>query len=974
MRAVTAAALLSTALTITTITAGPASADDHVPTTTVTRAQWGYVDRATPTRAHLDPPGDAPVGARDAGHVGRSYFRFDLTAFRGAAILSAALSGAETQAADCARRAVEVWRTDALTARSSWLNPPRERELLATLGPVEGRCPAPVDADLTAAVTAAVQRGDDAITLGLRVPRAQESDRSYGRTTANDLKLVVSHNRPPATPTGHQVWPDRGCAATAPGPYLNPARLNDAQRLLFTATLSDPDPGDLVTAEFAHWPVTDPAARETLQWPADANGKVVAQANDWLFREDGTHAWSVRALDGTAASAETAPCYFTIDRTPPAPATVSSQVYPRGSAGGGYGVPGDFTFTAASDDVVAYEYRFKGVNEWTTVDTATPGGPVTVAHTPAYTGYSWVEVRTVDRAGNRPAYSDAYSFTVFENRPSVWSDLYSDQYANPNGGVGVPGRFDFSSYLTDVVSYTYRVDDGPETTVAADAQRKASVTYAPTHGGYNVLKVRSTSSAGTSSPEREHRFLVDTAPVVTQEGSAIVGSSADFALRPRQAGVVSYTYWFSRWNGPDTQPVTVPAAADGTGRFTWAPLTTDANSVNALRVRSTDAAGVVSETRYVSIYVDGAAPEVRIAGDSPARPATFSFTTRMAAPVEYEYWFDHAPSVKHTVPADPSGTTTVRHTIDRTGPLVLRVRVRNAAGTWSADGGANWWVHDNPGIASEDFPAWRDNAWREGSFTFTSNQRDATEFRYTVDGVTTSVPVGPDGTATARWTPAHAGDQYLQVVSRNAAGVESSYTSYQFRVFDNPAIASGDFPAGGYSPWREGSFTFTSNQPGATEFRYAIDGVTTSVPVGPDGTATVRWTPAHNGDQRVEVTTRTAAGLVSSPTAYRFQVHDRPSVASEEYPVGYHFVPVGTPGTFTFTPGRPGVVEYTYRFDLDYEPGEEHVVAAAADGTASITFAPPAYGDYVLRVTARTADGSTSSTAEHDFVVWEPWE
>ncbi|WP_157621465.1 hypothetical protein, partial [Saccharothrix sp. NRRL B-16348] len=747
MCAVTATALLSTALTIT---AAPASADDHVPTTTVTRAQWGYVDRATPTRAHLDPRGDAPVGARDGGHVGRSYFRFDLTAFDGATILSAALSGTETNAADCAHRAVQVWRTDALTSRSSWLNAPRERELLATLGPVEGRCPAPVDTDLTAAVAAAVQRGDDTVTLSLRVPREHEFDRSHGRAVANDLKLVVTHNRPPATPTGHQVWPDRGCAATAPGTYLNPVHLNDAQRVLFMATLSDPDPGDVLTAEFAHWPVADPAARETHQSPADANGKVVAQPNEWLFREDGTHAWTVRALDGTAASPETAPCYFTIDRTQPAPATVSSQVYPRGTAGGGYGVPGDFTITTASDDVVAYEYRLKGNGEWTTVTPAAPGGPVTISHTPEYTGYSFLEVRTVDRAGNRPQYNEAYSFTVFENRPFVWSDLYSDLYVNPGGGVGVPGRFDFSSNLTDVVSYTYRVDDGPETTVAADAQRKASVTYAPTHGGYNVLKVRSTSAAGTSSPEREHRFLVDTAPVVTQEGRTVVGSSADFALRPRQAGVVSYTYWFSRWNGPDTDPVTVPAAADGTGRFTWAPLTTDANSVNALRVRSTDAAGAVSETRHVSVHVDGAAPEIRIDGDSPARPATFTFTTRMVAPVEYEYWFDHAPSVRHTAPADPDGTTTVQHTSDRTGTLTLRARVRNAAGTWSADGGANWWVHDHPGVTSPDFRTWPDSAWREGSLTFTSNQLGATEFRYTVDGVTTAVPVGPDGTATIR--------------------------------------------------------------------------------------------------------------------------------------------------------------------------------------------------------------------------------
>ncbi|MEN7501776.1 MULTISPECIES: hypothetical protein [unclassified Saccharothrix] len=966
-------ALTSTSLAV--LTATPASADDYVPTTTVARAQWGYIDRAAPAHVRLNPAGDAPVGAGSGLHVTRSYFRFDLTAVDGASVLSAKLAGAETRAADCAVRAVQVWRTDELTSRSSWLRPPRERELLAAEGPVAGQCPAPIGTDVTAAITAAVQRGDDAITIGLRVPAEHEAAKPYGRAVANDLKLVVTHNRPPATPTGQQIYPDLGCATTAPGTYLNPARLNDAQRMLFSATVSDPDPGDVLSAEFAHWPVADPAAREVVQAPAGENGKVLTQANDWLFPVDGTHAWTVRALDGTAASAETAPCYFTIDRTSPEPPVVSSQVYPRGwKPGGGYGVPGDFTFDSPSEDVVAYEYRFQGSSDWTTVTPAAPGEPVTITYTPARTGYDYVSTRAVDRAGNRGVQYDTYSFEIFENRPFVWSDLYSDLYVNPNGGVGVPGRFDFSSNLTDVVSYTYRFDDGPETTVPADAARKASITHAPTHGGYNILKVRSTSSTGASSPEREHRFLVDTAPVITSEGRMVVGSTTRFLFTPRQANVASYTYWFSRYNGPDTEPVTVPAASDGTGGFTWAPLASDANSVNALRVRSTDTSGGVSETRYFSVYVDGAAPWIDISGNSPARPSTLTFTTSMASPVEYEYWFDHAPTVKYTVPAAPTGPTKVQHTIDRTGTLVLRARVRNAEGTWSAQGGANWWVHDSPDITSTDFPTWPDSPWREGAFTFRSNQPGATEFEYRIDDLVAVAPVGPDGTATVRWTPTHAGNQYLTVTSRTATGVVSSYSTYQFRVYDNPTITSTDFPAGAYSPWREGTFTFTSNHPGATEFLYtAADNTTTTVPVGPDGTATITWTPTRTGDQTLTVTTRTATGQVSATSTHWFTIFDVPSVTSEKYPEDYHTIPAGEPGDFTFATTRPGAISYTYRFDIDYQPGEEHTVTAGPDGRATITYAPPVYGDYVLHVTAHYADGTSSSTRQHNFVLWEPW-
>ncbi|CCH32254.1 hypothetical protein ABZ816_34165 [Actinosynnema sp. NPDC047251] len=959
--------LVGTALTF--FTATPASADDHVPTTTVTRAQWGYVDRATPLRVHLGHQGDAPIGAGDGWHVSRSYFRFDLTAFDGSTVLSAALSGRETQAANCAVRSLQVWRTDALTSRSSWLLPPRERELLATAGPVGGQCPAAIDTDLTAAITAAVQRGDDSITLELRVPRAHEPNRAYGRAAANDLKLVVSHNRAPATPTGHQIAPDRGCATTAPGTYLNPERLNDARRLLFTAQLGDPDPGDALTAEFAHWPVADPAARETLQRAAGADGKVVAQANDWALAADGTHAWTVRALDGTAASAETTPCYFTIDRTRPTSPTTSSPVYPRGSTpGGGYGVPGAFTFTTTSDDVVAYEYRFASDEQWSTAVPTAPGGPASITHTPVRTGSDYVTVNTVDRAGNRSQSDESYSFAVLENRPFVWSDLYSDQYVNPNGGVSVPGRFDFSSNLTSVASYTYRVDDGPETTVAADANRKASVVYAPTHSGHNTLKVRSTSADGVSSPEREHRFTVDNAPVVTREGTALVGSTVRFVLQPRQTDAVSYTYWFSRWNGPDSTPVTVPVAADGTGSFTWSPVDTDSNSVTALRVRSTNAAGAVSETRSVEIYVDGAAPRIEIAGDSLTRPATLTFTTGMVSPTEYEYWFDHVPSVKYTVPAT-AGVTTVQHTADRTGTLVLRARARNAAGTWTVAGSSSWWVHDNPGVTSTDFPYGQERPWGEGTLTFTANQPGAAEFQYTVDGSTTTVPAGPDGTATIRWTATQAGDQYLKVISRTAVGVESSPTPHQFRIVDNPGVTSADFPAGQSSPWREGALTFTAIRSGSTEFEYTVDGVTTTVPVGPDGTTTVRFTPTHLGDQSIVVTSRTAAGAVSAATTYRFQIFDQPSVQSDKYPEGFHGVPLGTPGMFTFT-GRPDVVEYTYRFDINRRRGTEYTVAAVG-GTASITYAPPSYGGYVLRVTARYANGSTSSIRTHNFTIIE---
>ncbi|HEX6356383.1 hypothetical protein [Actinophytocola sp.] len=254
----------------------------------------------------------------------------------------------------------------------------------------------------------------------------------------------------PGAPTNPHIDPAFGCATAAPGPAISPAGLNDAGTPVLRADITDPDQDEL-SARFVLWPVADPAQRHEMVWPV-SNGQTHAQVDITIVDASG-YAWQVRGEDGTNVGPWSDPCYFTVDRTAPPTPTVSSAVYPSGfTTGGGPGVPGSFTFTAnGSADVVAYEYRIypEGDGNWRSVPGDGPGGSAVVDYTPANSGYQWVSIRRGPRG--EPVLS---------------------------GGIGVPGVFDFQSNLPGVVSYAYRLDDGPESTVAAGADHRASVTAA----------------------------------------------------------------------------------------------------------------------------------------------------------------------------------------------------------------------------------------------------------------------------------------------------------------------------------------------------------------------------------------------------------------------------------------------------------------------------------------------------------------
>ncbi|GAB3145154.1 hypothetical protein GCM10027258_35200 [Amycolatopsis stemonae] len=246
--------------------------------------------------------------------------------------------------------------------------------------------------------------------------------------------------------------------------------------------------------------------------------------------------------------------------------TVTSAEYPDdGAWHPGAGIPGSFTFDAHGDDaVVGFSY---GTTDpaGTFVAADHPGGSATVSYTPQASGPNDLYVASVDGAGNRSP-QHVHHFYVQSTEPRVTAPRET--------GVGVPAEVRFSPGIPDVVSYTYLVDNGPGTTVAASADGTASADIVTANLGSHTLKVWSTTGAGLTSGIASTTYTASDAPLVASTdypdsvSSGGPGVAGVFSLTPRTPGVVEYVYYlYWDWDNPTV----VPAGADGRASFTFTP-------------------------------------------------------------------------------------------------------------------------------------------------------------------------------------------------------------------------------------------------------------------------------------------------------------------------------------------------------------------------------------------------------------------
>ncbi len=606
----------------------------------------------------------------------------------------------------------------------------------------------------------------------------------------------------------------QACVGEAPGPYLSPDRLNDANAVVLKGAVAGATAGADLEADFQVWDVTTPDERQQwLRGMGEENDEVYVQLEDRDRQLDGvTYAWRVRVLGDGEPSPWSATCYFTVDRSGGEAPAVTSAEYPEGDweeAHGEIGAPGIFTFTASADDTVSYAYRFYsseagGDDEDTVVPAERLGGPAKVTWTPEAAGYHSVRVYAIDRAGN---YSEqgGYSFYVRETRPSIFSSAYPDGTPNLDYNVGVAGAFELSANVPDTESFAWHIDgDGPSGSVAADDEGEAVAMIAPTRPGRQTLYVQSVTRAGKKHAARAYTFVVDNAPKVTGDvdRGVTIGSSLRFHFAPRAADVEAYVYWPSTYDGEKPErKVIVPARADGTADLTWT-ADNDNRNVQALHLQSRSKDGTLSERRYLSMSVWDADPTVnRRGGDVLGTSATFTARTEMVNPVEYEVTLNREPATRQVVRAAADGTATFQVTPTVRGYNYVTVVARNAAGVVTGEGGSNWTVFDSPVVTSKEFPASGEAKIAPGSFTFTSRQAGTTAYEYSLNCcVFTRIPAEADGTATLEWTPTRDGYYTIYVRSLTASGARSMETTYSFRVAPDPltvtAVSPGSVPRG----------------------------------------------------------------------------------------------------------------------------------------------------------------------------------
>ena len=444
-------------------------------------------------------------------------------------------------------------------------------------------------------MTSALAAGKDTVTLALRMSGDRQQDPAYGRHYSNEMHMTVTHNRAPNQPTNVSVG-GRNCVDA---PFHSASRAPD-----LVATVTDPDvsPGgapDSVGAKFEIFDVSDPSLRfaqtsSRISWNPHA-----VRMPEGFLADGHTYDLTVRGDDGEALGPKTAPCRFTSDFTrPEAEPTIASPEYPEQPdwpGTGGPGVTGHFTFGAGGTaDIAGYRWGERGAYTYVAADRL--GGGATVDFTPTRSGPTSIVAAAVDRAGNQSP-TRRYEIWVRSDAPEVTA-------TPPDGALGQPVEFTFTSRVAGVVEYSYEFNQGVARTVAAGPDRTAKVTLVLDQPYQNVLTVRSRTAAGTLSDSRQWYLSVDGhEPTVTSAdypedfeghgGPGVAGTFEFISTLPRTA-----EYVYSLDGGPQ---VVVPAGPDGRASTSIAPAD---SGWHQLSVRARRADGITSAPRDHTFLVN----------------------------------------------------------------------------------------------------------------------------------------------------------------------------------------------------------------------------------------------------------------------------------------------------------------------------------------------------------------------------------
>jgi hypothetical protein len=194
---------------------------------TALSVQIGYTDSvdhrtAFPWTQGVHLPLGASTGEDGKIHKSRVYATYDLSAFVGKHVLGGTVRVREQSAADCTKRAIELWQTRTVSRTPSWDSAPSEQTKLDEILTPEFCPTANISFDVLPAITEALDRGRTQVTFELRVPAALEAQPAYGRTLnwSTSVSLSVNYNTAPTVTVKHLYNDYLACDRSAPYTFL----------------------------------------------------------------------------------------------------------------------------------------------------------------------------------------------------------------------------------------------------------------------------------------------------------------------------------------------------------------------------------------------------------------------------------------------------------------------------------------------------------------------------------------------------------------------------------------------------------------------------------------------------------------------------------------------------------------------------------------------------------------------------------
>jgi hypothetical protein len=389
------------------------------PAVTIGESKWTYANNDNTNNAD----GKAWVGEDPwwLDHY-RSFFDFSVSSLRGKHILDASLEAKLYHSWSCASTPVWIYRTNKITAtpRATWSSMDLQKELdnvSAHAHKGDEACGNQPDVVMwfDGSLRSDVQTGadDDWTTYTIGFCACSDTGGTGEGTTdrwkkfyPTTVKLHVTYNSYPATPSSLATTPTTSCTTGSGRPAIN------TWTPLISAVLTDVDSGATLQADFSY---SIDGGTTFTAIPRTAGQKTGLRHTVTMPNKSSSApafiTWRVRAWDGTDASKSySSKCEFTVDTQPPADPQLDTTALPAHPA-----IPPSTVVVGTpvlvpvapngDTDVIGYWFVVADAQvspPRQTYVAAAANGTATLSVTPVVSGISpnWLTVQAVDRAGN----------------------------------------------------------------------------------------------------------------------------------------------------------------------------------------------------------------------------------------------------------------------------------------------------------------------------------------------------------------------------------------------------------------------------------------------------------------------------------------------------------------------------------------------------------------------------------------------